>query len=139
MIEFFFNSFENNHFSSFSAHSCQYCDVSYKYKGDLNKHLRLHIEDGKIHQCTICDSRFYYVEELEQHSIDHYKEDKAKRAEADAQAAETSTTMVEIKLEEGQVQEQQNGKSVKEIVNNAMSPSVLLQPAFVHDNLQLWN
>ena len=114
----------------------------------MNKHLRSHMEDGKIHQCTSCDLRFYYPEELEQHTIDHYKEDKAKRAEAEA--ADKSKATVEGKSEQERAQEQENGKereengksvtkNVDNISNNTLSPSVFLQPAFVHDNLQLWN
>lgn len=106
------------------------------------------MEDGKIHQCTICDLRFYYPVELEQHTFDHYKEDKAKRVEAEV--AETSKATVEGQTKQEEVQEQENGDEREEnrkiiktdidnISNNTLSPSVSLQPAFVHDNLQLYN
>lgn len=98
----------------FSAFMCEFCDVSYKYKGDLNKHLRIHIEGGKIHKCPVesCGLSFYYPEELEQHEIEHYKMDKEKNKEESA---------ISFALDE------------------TLSPSVTLKSAFVHDNVQLWH
>lgn len=92
------------------------------------------MEDGRIYQCTMCDLRFYYTDELEKHTFEHYKKDKDKREQAEDAA-----------MEQKQTQEQENGKereaagrSVKSS-NDALSPSVFLQPAFVHENIQLWN
>lgn len=65
----------------FLEHSCQHCEASgqprsFKYKGDLIKHLRSHTEDGKIYACEKCPERFLYRNELQQHEYVHYKEEK---------------------------------------------------------------
>lgn len=51
------------------------CDQSFKYNGDLNKHLRTHFDDGKIYKCSECELRFKYLTELEKHSYEHCKEE----------------------------------------------------------------
>lgn len=114
-VNFFFVYFP------FSAHACQFCDVSYKYKGDLNKHLRLHLDGGKIHQCTMCPSSFYYPQELDDHIFDHYKKDKMNKEEKNDEK-----------------KDEKKDESNECISNNTLSPSVILKPAFVHDNIQLW-
>lgn len=62
----------------FSAFKCRFCEQSYKYSGDLNKHLKTHLGD-KIHECPKCPMRFQYPMELQKHSFEHYKEEKQKR------------------------------------------------------------
>lgn len=52
---------------------CDFCGQSYKYKGDLNKHLRSHLGE-KIYKCDECDKRFKFPNELRKHSFEHYKE-----------------------------------------------------------------
>lgn len=59
----------------FLAFKCRFCDAAYKYKGDLNKHLRGHL-DGKIHECDKCSLSFYYPQELQNHQQEHYIEEK---------------------------------------------------------------
>lgn len=54
---------------------CQFCGTSYKYSGDLNKHLKIHLGD-KIYECPKCDLKFQYQLELRKHSFEHYKEEK---------------------------------------------------------------
>lgn len=56
------------------AHSCRFCGTTYKYSGDLNKHLKTHL--GNIHECKKCLKRFQYPRELQKHEFEHYKEEK---------------------------------------------------------------
>lgn len=55
---------------------CEFCDQSYKYRGDLNRHLRSHL-GGKIYKCDQCDERFKFKFDLQKHSYQHYKEQTA--------------------------------------------------------------
>lgn len=54
---------------------CTFCGSSYKYSGDLNKHLKIHLGD-KIYECKEegCSERFRLPIELTKHSFKHYEE-----------------------------------------------------------------
>lgn len=67
-------------FSIILAHQCEYCSQRYRYSGDLNKHLRLHLGEN-IYKCPDCPKDFRLPQELRQHSYEHYKEQKAKNIE----------------------------------------------------------
>lgn len=59
----------------FSVFKCPHCPQTYKYNGDLSKHLRTHLGD-EIHECKKCLKRFKYPIELRKHEFEHYKEEK---------------------------------------------------------------
>lgn len=61
----------------FAAFICEYCHRKYTYKGDLNKHLQIHLGNN-IYRCKSCEKGFRLYEELRQHSFEHYKEDREK-------------------------------------------------------------
>lgn len=65
------------HLYNFTEFHCDFCDNSYKYKGDLDKHLRTHL-GSKIYECKTCHMQFQYALELQRHSFVHYKEEKEK-------------------------------------------------------------
>lgn len=67
---------------SFAEFHCRFCSQSYKYNGDLNKHLKTHLGD-KIHECDKCPERFQYPMDLQKHRFEHYKEEKEKEADAE--------------------------------------------------------
>lgn len=67
----------------------------------------------------MCPSRFYYPQELDDHIFDHYKKDK-------------------MNEEEKNGEEKEKEKSSECNSNDTLSPSVMLRPAFVHENVQLW-
>lgn len=50
---------------------CEFCEQSYKYKGDLSRHLRQHLGDNK-YACTSCPKRFRLKYDLERHAFEHY-------------------------------------------------------------------
>lgn len=57
----------------FLDYHCDYCEKSYRYIGDRNKHLRIHLGE-KIYKCPDCPKKFKYHTELQKHSFKHYKE-----------------------------------------------------------------
>lgn len=57
------------------------CHNSYRYKGDLIKHMKTHLGDD-IYRCDVCGQGFQYHADLKLHTFEHYKKDKSKR-EAD--------------------------------------------------------
>lgn len=54
----------------FSEYGCEYCDKVYKYRGDLNKHLKTHLGD-LLYKCDLCPKQFRYSYELKEHSYMH--------------------------------------------------------------------
>lgn len=57
---------------------CEFCPGRYfKYKGDLRKHLQIHVGDN-VYKCDVCGEGFRYQTDLRRHSYKHYKEDKGK-------------------------------------------------------------
>lgn len=59
------------------AFICEICpDKKYKYKGDLNKHMRTHLGEN-MYQCNLCDENFRLDWQLKRHSFVHYKKEKS--------------------------------------------------------------
>lgn len=59
------------HFFGFVGFECEICQQAYKYKGDLSKHMRLHLGDD-MYKCPSCPKRFRIPYELERHKYEHY-------------------------------------------------------------------
>lgn len=53
--------------SVFEYHICPHCGNSYKWKGNLQKHLKL--ECGKLpqHSCTFCEYKSHHKANLQRH------------------------------------------------------------------------
>lgn len=45
---------------------CRLCKKWFKYKHNLNAHMKFHVEEPK-HQCMICPKRFYRGDKLSEH------------------------------------------------------------------------
>lgn len=66
------------HFFVIVDHLCNYCDKSYRHRGDLNKHLRTHLGD-LMYACDQCPMRFRLPRELQMHTYDHYNTQEDQR------------------------------------------------------------
>lgn len=75
----------------FVAFECKYCHKFYKYKGDLTKHLQIHVGDN-IYTCDVCGQGFRYHDDFKHHSFVHYKEDRDKN-QAIAQSSSSMTAI----------------------------------------------
>lgn len=62
----------------FTAFNCDHCDQKYAYRGDLNKHLKIHVGNN-IYTCEQCGMGFRLPTEFRRHKFEHYKKDKEKR------------------------------------------------------------
>lgn len=57
----------------FAEFECTHCSKAYKHRGDLNKHLRVHLGE-KLYKCLKCPEAFRLPWQLEKHSFIHYEE-----------------------------------------------------------------
>lgn len=80
---------------SFSAFECEFCDRKYAHKGDLTKHLQIHVGNN-IYTCEQCGMGFRLHLELRNHTYEHYKQDKQKSGEPNE--ATTSNLIWKITL-----------------------------------------
>lgn len=53
-----------------SEFGCEYCEKVYKYRGDLNKHLKTHVGD-MLYKCDLCHKQFRFMLELKEHLYVH--------------------------------------------------------------------
>lgn len=59
-----------------TAYECEFCpDRRYAYKGDLTKHMLVHVGNN-IYKCGVCGKGFRYFKDLTRHSFVHYKPDE---------------------------------------------------------------
>lgn len=65
---------------SFSAFECTFCDRKYAYKGDLNKHLQIHVGNN-IYTCEQCGMGFSKYLDHRNHTFEHYKQNRLKLGE----------------------------------------------------------
>lgn len=76
---------------NFPVNQCPYCDKTYKYIGDLNKHLREHLGEN-IYKCKECPAEFKRPLDLRKHSFDHYKNSNAAASETNEKSMGTEKT-----------------------------------------------
>lgn len=73
---FFWKFWTNGYFYVFfffAEFECTHCSKAYKHRGDLNKHLRVHLGE-KLYKCLKCPEAFRLPWQLEKHSFIHYEE-----------------------------------------------------------------
>lgn len=59
------------HFFFFeTAFECEMCQKRYRFRGDLTKHMQIHV-GANIYTCDVCEEGFRYHAEFKRHSFSH--------------------------------------------------------------------
>jgi uncharacterized Zn-finger protein len=76
--------------------SCNKCDLTFKFAGDLAKHVRSHTISSP-YQCTICQRKFTHIGSLNTHLRIHSGERPYKCNQCNKQFTQSNSLMVHVK------------------------------------------